>query len=54
MDLNNDKQTDIVTVNKDQTGFSAHYFRQVDYKFQSGQNNDTAPVTFVQSGYKIT
>lgn len=32
-DLNNDKQNDIVTVNQDQNGFSAQYFRQTEYKF---------------------
>lgn len=32
-DLNNDKQNDIVTVNQEQNGFSAQYFRQGEYKF---------------------
>ena len=53
-DLNNDKQNDIVTVNQDQNGFSAQYFRQTEYKFKSGLNNESAPVTYVESGYKIT
>ena len=53
-DLNNDKMNDIVTVSDDETSFSAHYFRQEDYMFESGWSNGTiAPPIKMPEGYKI-
>jgi hypothetical protein len=45
---------DIVTVSDDETSFSAHYFRQEDYMFESGWSNGTiAPPIKMPEGYKI-
>ena len=48
-DLNNDKQNDIVTVNEQRNGFSAHYFKSENYKFQSNITK-----TMVPEGFQIT
>jgi hypothetical protein len=48
-DLNNDKQNDMITVNEEMNGFSAHYFKSENYRFASNITK-----TIMPDGFKIT
>ena len=48
-DLNNDKQNDMITLNEEMNGFSAHYFYSENYRFASNITK-----TIMPDGFKIT